>query len=132
MGGLFNIRLREVRKHKKMTQETLANLLGVGKSTIAGYEKGFRKPKLETINKIAEIFNTSSDYLLGLTNSKTPKEPTKDLDKLLRDTEEEYNFKGQPITNKDLQFLLDYLDRISNIEPNNKNNDKEEFSEDKI
>ncbi|MCU6603792.1 helix-turn-helix transcriptional regulator [Peribacillus frigoritolerans] len=119
---MFNERLREIRKNRKMRQEDLAKLLGVGKSTIAGYEKGFRQPKLEVVNKLAKIFNTSTDYLLGITDNPIPKEPITDLDILFKKNEREYEFKGKPVSNEDLEFFWNYLNRLNTNNNNNTNN----------
>lgn len=117
---MFAERLRELRRIHDLTQLELAEKLGVAKSTIAGYEKGFRKPKMETLNQIADILNTSSDYLIGLTNDKTAKEHSKDLEKLLK--EPDFTYKGKKLSNEDMDFLISYLERISKLEPNNNNN----------
>jgi transcriptional regulator with XRE-family HTH domain len=66
---------REFRKRKdpKWTQEYLADLLGVARPTYTAYEKGTKQPSLETINKIADVFDVSTDYLAGRTDDRTPK-----------------------------------------------------------
>jgi transcriptional regulator with XRE-family HTH domain len=66
---------REFRKSKdpKWTQEYLADLLGVARPTYTAYEKGTKQPSLETINKIADVFDVSTDYLAGRTDDRTPK-----------------------------------------------------------
>lgn len=124
---MFNTRLREMRKKFNMRQEDLAQKIGVGKSTIAGYEKGFRRPKLETINELADIFNTSSDYLLGLTENPSPKEPSKELSELFK--EDDYTYKGKPINNRDLEFILKYLDNVTEDNTNTNDNDEKKLEE---
>lgn len=57
--------LVELRSENKLTQSELATRLGVVKSTIANYEKGYRKPDNDTLIKLASIFGVSTDYLLG-------------------------------------------------------------------
>lgn len=49
-----------------MTQKELSNRLGVSKSVISSYESGTRFPSYDVLIKIAQIFNVSTDYLLGL------------------------------------------------------------------
>ena len=61
-------RLKSARKKKKLTQEELGNLVGVGKSAICCYEKETRNPTLETIIEFMHILGVSSDYLLGTDN----------------------------------------------------------------
>ncbi|MFP5109681.1 helix-turn-helix domain-containing protein [Neobacillus sp. C211] len=113
---MFAQRLKELRKASGMNQQELGEKIGVAKSTIAGYEKGFRKPKIKVINELAEIFHTSADYLLGISNDKTPKEPSKDIEKILK--EPDYHYKGRKLTNDDLELLLKYLDTIYKMDPN--------------
>ncbi len=59
------MRLKELRKQRNITQSELAKYLGVVKSTISLYENENRLPDIETINKLADYFNVTVDYLLG-------------------------------------------------------------------
>lgn len=47
-----------------MTQEDLAKALGIGRSTVAMYEKGLREPNFETLEAIADYFNVSMSELI--------------------------------------------------------------------
>ncbi|MEC1259085.1 helix-turn-helix transcriptional regulator [Bacillus swezeyi] len=58
-------RLTTLRKDKKWSLQYTADRLGIAKSTYAGYESGYRRPSLEALIEIADLFNTSTDYLLG-------------------------------------------------------------------
>jgi transcriptional regulator with XRE-family HTH domain len=59
-------RIKQARKKAGITQKELGNLVGMSYQQIAQYEKGIRKPKLETLSKIAEALNVlSSDLLDG-------------------------------------------------------------------
>ncbi len=64
----FGERLKFLREKEKMYQSELADRLGLAPSTISMYERGDRDPDTSTLTKIAEIFNVSTDYLLGRTN----------------------------------------------------------------
>ena len=48
-----------------LSQEQLARLLGVDRSTISSYESNVRQPPLDTLSRIADVFGVSTDYLLG-------------------------------------------------------------------
>lgn len=65
-------RLRFLRHERKLTQEALGKILGVGKTAISQYEKGTRKPDADMLKRMAEFFNVSADFLLGLTDKKIP------------------------------------------------------------
>ena len=58
-------RLAQLRKEKKWSQQYTDDQLEIAKSTYAGYESGYRRPSLEALVTIAELFDTSTDYLLG-------------------------------------------------------------------
>ena len=62
-------RIKQLRELNNMTQQDLADKLDKAKSTIAMYENETRKPSLKVLNQLAEIFDVSIDYLLGLTNT---------------------------------------------------------------
>ena len=57
--------LKELRKVNNKTQLDLANFLNIAKSTYCGYEIGTSEPNLETLNKLADFYNVSLDYLTG-------------------------------------------------------------------
>jgi len=57
--------LRYKRVNLKLTQEDVAKKLDISRTTYAGYEKGYHEPDIETLIKIADLFETSIDYLVG-------------------------------------------------------------------
>ena len=66
--------IAECRKKKNMTQQELADKLDGAKSTVAMYEKGDRKPSMEVLLKLSEIFDCSIDYILGKSDIRNPEE----------------------------------------------------------
>lgn len=58
-------RLKELRLNKKISQTDLAKMLGVTRQAISLYESGFRTPKPETWQALADYFNVSVPYLQG-------------------------------------------------------------------
>lgn len=62
----FGEKLRTARKQKGYTQEQIAEMLGVAKSTYTGYEKGIREPDLFKIKRLIEILGVDSSWLLGV------------------------------------------------------------------
>ena len=68
----FSDTLKKLREKNKLTQEQLAEKLMISKATVSHYEQGINKPNLDTIIKLAEIFDVSVDYLLGRTSVSTP------------------------------------------------------------
>ena len=69
-------RLRERRKVLKLNQEELAALLNITQSQISRYERGENEPSGEQLVALAHILNTSTDYLLGMTDDPNPPQST--------------------------------------------------------
>ena len=67
--GNFNKVLKSLRLSNGMTQDELAQILKISRSTVGMYEKGDREPDYETLEAIADYFNVSIDYLLGRENT---------------------------------------------------------------
>lgn len=63
-------RIKFLREEFNMTQQELADKLNGAKSTVAMYEKGDRKPSLEILVKLSEIFDCSIDYILCKTDTR--------------------------------------------------------------
>lgn len=59
-------RIRELREEKNISRKTLAEAIGVNTRAISYWENGVNEPKASYIYKLAQYFNVSSDYLLGL------------------------------------------------------------------
>lgn len=62
---MFGSRLRSLRKKTGLTMKELGSKFNLAESTISGYENGARKPDIEIMEKIADYFEVSIDYLLG-------------------------------------------------------------------
>ncbi|MBY5056769.1 MULTISPECIES: helix-turn-helix domain-containing protein [Streptococcus] len=63
-------RLKKLRLEAGLTQKELAKIIETSQQNIGFYETGERKPKNETLTKLAVFFNVSTDYLLGTTDKK--------------------------------------------------------------
>ena len=59
----FNQRLKEARINARLTQEQLAERIGVAKSTLSGYENGNREPSVAIIAKAMQILQVDANYL---------------------------------------------------------------------
>lgn len=61
----FSERLRELRTQYGYSQQDLADKMSATKQMISQYERGIRKPDLDTLTALCDVFNVSSDYLMG-------------------------------------------------------------------
>ena len=84
-------RLRNLRINKGLNQQTLADMVGVSKSSISCYEKETRSPKSETIIDFIQIFGVNADYLLG----------SDEIIKVVEDEERPF----RTYTKEEIQFL---------------------------
>lgn len=62
----FSNKLRNLIEERNLTQKKVANDLNIAPSTMGGYVQGSSEPDFETLKRIAEYFNVSADYLLGV------------------------------------------------------------------
>lgn len=60
------LRLKELRISAKKTQKELATFLGVDRTTYTKYETGVSEPNLETLSRLANYYNVSIEYLIGI------------------------------------------------------------------
>lgn len=63
---MISKRLRQIRIEHKMTQQNIADVLGIDRTTYTFYETGVTKPSLVTLTKLADIYNVTVGYLLGV------------------------------------------------------------------
>ena len=63
-------RIRNLREDSDFTQQQIADKLFINRRTYSSYENGVRNMPIEILSKIADIFNTSTDYLIGRTDVK--------------------------------------------------------------
>lgn len=67
----FGEKVKLLRKERNLTQKQLADMLGVVVSAISSYESGARYPSYDGLIRLARIFHVSTDYLLGLSKTRT-------------------------------------------------------------
>ncbi|PRX18098.1 transcriptional regulator with XRE-family HTH domain [Orenia metallireducens] len=101
---MFKKRIRQLRKEHKLTQQQLADKIGVGRATIAGYETKGKEPGYDTLKKLAEIFNVSTDYLLGHTDNR--QNPNDKIKSAISDDPELLEFWNELSQREDLQLLF--------------------------
>ena len=103
---MFAERLKTLRLQAKITQKEISNRLEISQPTYQRYEKSEREPNQEMVQKIANLFNVSIDYLFGNTDEKNSKEVEDDLEKSL-DTFK--SFDGKPMSDHDRDVIRELL-----------------------
>ena len=69
---MYAVHLRDLREDNDLTQTNIAKLLNIKQNTYSQYESSVRQIPINTIVKLCKFYNTSVDYIIGLTNEKRP------------------------------------------------------------
>ena len=104
------MRLKELRAERNLYQKDIASMLGIDRTTYAKYETGDSEPNFETLKKIAEIFNVTTDYLLGRTEQKEA--PIPDSEDGLSEPERHLVVLYRDLNNEGQEKLIDYADDL--------------------
>mgnify|MGYP004539364807 FL=1 len=105
-----NLRIIREKRHKNQLNVALA--VGVTQESISMYESGVSFPKANILIKLAEYLQTSTDYLLGLTDDDTP---IKYMNKKLNSKEKELLEKFIYLKTEDQLRLIGYADSLNKI-----------------
>lgn len=101
----FGKRLAELRKKRGYSQVTFAAAIKVSKSTVGMWETGDREPDNETLQKLADFFDVSVDYLLGRTDDPSPPEKKREPDEL----ESIFFYEWDKLSEEDKQKALEHI-----------------------
>ena len=72
---MFRLRLKELRESVGLSQYAFAEKFGISQSTVGNWEAGRREPNSATMQRIADFFGVTVDYLLGRDEPKIEKPP---------------------------------------------------------
>lgn len=126
-------RVRKLREGRNMTQTELSEILGMKTyTTVSKWEKNENFPKGKDLKKLAEIFNVTSDYLLGLTDDKLKKITTQNEKTEIISI---YDQLEEPRQEKVLNYAKEQLDEQENsniISIFNKPQDDEDYITDYV
>ncbi|MED2217362.1 HTH-type transcriptional regulator AnsR, partial [Bacillus thuringiensis] len=99
-------RLSKLRKNQKWSLQETADRLGIAKSTYAGYENGYRLPSLQSLSKIADLFDTSVDYILGRIEHSHQNKDVIDITRLLNDPDPTLLIDGEALSTEE---IIDFI-----------------------
>ncbi|RND00236.1 helix-turn-helix domain-containing protein [Lysinibacillus halotolerans] len=111
-------RLKEARKLKGFTQIEAATKLGITNGALSGYERNYRDPDTEMLKKLANLYEVSTEWLLGNNtvnkqfSDKDEKDIAKRVEELRRDlmNAEGLAFDGEPISDEARESLLEAME----------------------
>lgn len=108
---MLSKRLRMARTARGYTQEKLAKLVNSTKGTISNYENGYSTPSNEMLASLADVLNTTTDFLLGRTDDMgltIEEKVNKALQ--LRDGENIYFYDMEGLTDEDIELLKEQIE----------------------
>ena len=80
----FAQRLKDLRNTYGFSQAELAERIGSNSSTVSNWEQGTKRPNIDTIRTLCQLYGCSADYLLGLPGDKLTDDEALRLDRLRR------------------------------------------------
>lgn len=101
MSKILGTRLKVLREQRQLSKAEVARRLDVGNTTYSNWEYGLREPNADTIVKLANFYNVSTDYLLGHDHNDQSKELTVETAIM---SIKQYN--GQPVSDQDQKTLI--------------------------
>lgn len=93
-------RLKDLREDKDLKQSDVANILNIAQRTYSGYETGSRMIPYSCLVKLADFYNTSTDYILELTSFQEPYPKKNSTHMRLRNLREASQFTQQQIASR--------------------------------
>ena len=114
-------KIKELRKQKQLTQSELAAMLRISSSAVGMYEQGRREPDSETLLKLCDIFNVSSDYLLGKEDVIKKENGCVEVSDVFDELTEKLMaqqglmFDGTPLNDEDRMKIIDALKVVAAI-----------------
>ena len=69
---MYYVRLKDLREDRDLVQKEVVSLLNIDQRVYSNYETGKREIPTRFVVALAKFYNTSTDYILGLTDNPTP------------------------------------------------------------
>lgn len=116
----FNEQLRAAREARGYTQQQIADLMGIDKSTYCGYETGKRQPDVQKLKLLCKLLGVSGDDLLetdyaNCHNSKSQTNEHTQIN-LIRIAGRNGSYKERSLTDAQLDALTAMLDQLPDVE----------------
>lgn len=108
---IFAKRFKELRLKHNYSMQAIGEKAGVGKSAIAAYETGEKKPTTERLATLAKILGVSTDYLLGITDDPHTPEQSRNLAIILKESND-FHYNGVPLSEKQLKVFNSLLETM--------------------
>ncbi len=94
-------KIRDLRKQAHLSQTELGKKVSVSQQTVTAWENNKAEPSSSAVAQLADIFNVTTDYLLGRLN----KQETKKDDVELSDDDVIMTWRGKPLSDEDRELI---------------------------
>lgn len=116
-------RIKELRKEYGLTQEDIAKKLGLTRSAISSYERGRLEPTFQNIIKLADMFDVSTKYLMGLSLNRNSEDDDRhqdirvEVENLMKDIsiDDGLTYDSKKITNPTREMIIKSLESTLNL-----------------
>lgn len=99
-------KIRDLRKEKRLSQTELGKLIHVSQQTVTAWENNKAEPTSSAVVQLAEVFNVTTDYLLGRPEKADDYQVDLDLERALDNA---HSFSGKPLSDHDRKVAKDVL-----------------------
>lgn len=113
---MLSERLKALRMAKKYSQQYIANHLGITRQAYAKYEKNDSQPDTNSLAKLANLYDVTTDYLIGISKREEFSEVERiflsDIDKLsLEELKDKHilTIDGKPATDEEIDVILSII-----------------------
>lgn len=106
--------IKKYRLAAGMKQIELCRIVGITQGALSGWENGRYEPDIKSLNKMADLFHTTIDDLMGIESNSTPRTPT--------DKEIQYALFGEEVTDEMYQEAKEYAQFLLAFRKNKKEN----------
>lgn len=102
-------KLKQLRKERKIKQQEIADFLKISRQAYSHYENEQRQPTPETLDKLADYFNVSVDYLLGREEKTTITDPDKNKISIIARGGYKYT---EVLSDEDMEAAIKYIELL--------------------
>ena len=118
MNTIFTTRIKSLRKEKAKTQDDIAKLLNIRRTTYGEYERGRIMPPMDKIRFLSDYYSVTVDYLIGNTNDPTERainkmdvsESVKQILEYLQNEQSSLTFDGELLDGDSRELLISSLE----------------------
>lgn len=105
-------RIKRERERHKLSQIDLSKKVGINNSVLSRIEADKRPVESDLLEKFAEIFDVSTDYLLGKTNNPIPYEKLRGIDLIFKNPDDDKNLQGLAFITGGAELTEDEIEHL--------------------